>query len=67
MLFFVGMHFLALSIFSTFENGLTVIENRYKFYVAYDSTILFAKNIYVGTNEVTKLQDLWVRGFGDYS
>ena len=35
--------------------------------MAYDSTILFSKGIFIGSNEVPRLQDLWVKGFGNYS
>lgn len=67
LLLFVGVHFLAIFIFGQFREGLATVNSRFQFYVAYDQTILFSKNITVGSNQVDQLQNLWIKGFGDFS
>ena len=67
LLLFVVVHIVAISMFAVFKEGLTVVDNRYKFYVAYDQTILCSKDITVGSNQVHNLQSLWIKGYGDYS
>lgn len=68
MLFlFLGVYFLTVALLDLYKEGLDVVDKRYKFYVAYDQTILYSKNITVGSNQVQSLQQLWIEGYGGYS
>lgn len=38
----------------------------FDFYVGYDYTILYCLNTKLGNNQLAKLQNLWIKGFGDF-
>lgn len=38
----------------------------FDFYVGYDYTILYSLNATLGRNQLSKLQNLWIQGFGDF-
>ncbi len=62
--FMVGMHILFLLMVSEFQNGISNLDNQYKFFSAFDSTIMKSLKINIGRNRVKNLQDLWIKGFG---
>lgn len=63
----LGVHILFLIIKDNFTNAFTQSKNRFDFYVAYDYTILYSLGVNVGQNMLSKLKELWITGYGDFS
>lgn len=49
------------------EEAFVQIKKRSDFLVAYDYTILYGLGVYIGKDQSQILQDLWIKGYGNYS
>jgi len=52
---------------NVFSNTITIITNKYEFYLSFQYTTLFALGVEVGKDEVFNLRNKWIEGYGDFS